>query len=133
MPIDERAVTKALTGLAGRARPVDGRSLAERAAAVAAWARADQVGRGGGRHGGGDRDGGGGARVRLVWAEGQETEATVRNGFFIGRVRATVNADITIRTPPVTVTAYDADGAVVAERARVAFSPLGAPDEPGSG
>ncbi|GAA3573119.1 hypothetical protein GCM10022419_062560 [Nonomuraea rosea] len=55
----------------------------------------------------------------------------MRNGFFIGRVRATVNADITIRTPPVTVTAYDAGGAVVAERARVAFSSLGAPDEPG--
>jgi hypothetical protein len=61
-------------------------------------------------------------RVEVDWATGERTDAQVANGFFVARVVAEPEPDPEggvdafdrplrkLRTPPVTVTAYDADG-----------------------
>ncbi|WP_068926930.1 hypothetical protein [Planobispora rosea] len=73
-------------------------------------------------------------RVEVDWADGRRTSARISNGFFIVRVIGELVGDpgdpgseeLTILdSPPVTVTAYGADGKVLRQEKNVAFGPLG--------
>lgn len=73
-------------------------------------------------------------RVEVDWADGRRTSATIANGFFIVRIIGKLvrdpegpeNEEATLLdSPPVTVTAYGADGKVLRQEKDVAFGPLG--------
>ncbi|MEV0614970.1 hypothetical protein AB0I81_16715 [Nonomuraea sp. NPDC050404] len=77
-------------------------------------------------------------RVEVDWADGRRTEARIENGFFIVRILGKLVPDPEqqgedaagepykiLHSPPVTVTAYGADGRVLRQEKDVAFGPLG--------
>lgn len=75
-------------------------------------------------------------RVEVDWGTGERTDAQVANGFFVARTVAESEPDPEgavdafdrplrkLRTPPVTVTAYDADGQVVGRQANISYRPI---------
>ncbi|MEU1734835.1 hypothetical protein [Streptosporangium sp. NPDC020145] len=73
-------------------------------------------------------------RVEVDWADGRRTSARIANGFFIVRIIGRPVRDpegpgkagaVVLDSPPVTVTAYGADGKVLRQERNVAFGPVG--------
>lgn len=73
-------------------------------------------------------------RVEVDWADGRRTSARIANGFFIVRIIGKLVRDpeypeneeaLVLDSPPVTVTAYGADGKILRQEKNVAFGPLG--------